>query len=95
MVGWSTVRTLLSFVLQHKLVRRQVDFSNAFVHADLPEGDDIYIEIPETFNSLSSEGELTASECCLKLKKSLYGLRAAPKMWVTELANALKNQGFT
>ena len=35
-----------------------------------------------------------SKELCLKLNKSLYGLKEAPKLWADFLAGALERQGF-
>ena len=51
---------------------RQVDYSNAFVQADID--GDVYCELPTEF-SLADGGK---SEYVLKLKKSSYGLKQAP-----------------
>ena len=94
-VSWATVRSLLAFSLQNNLSTKQVDFSNAFVHAELPEGEDIYVEMPATFNGRSDGETIGAEECVLKHNKSLYGLKQAPLLWCQELTQALKMQGFT
>ena len=50
---------------------RQVDFSNAFVQAELQE--DVYIEVPQGFKDPDGQ------DVVLKLNKSLYGLVQAPR----------------
>ncbi len=61
-VNWSTVRLLL--ILSKALVweTRQVDFSNAFVQAELKE--DVYITMPVMFGGPNSEG---SNELVMKL----------------------------
>ena len=65
-----------------------IDFSNAFVQAKL--NDPVWIHLPRGFHAESSY-----TKTCLKLKKSLYGLSIAPRLWYTHLFKALKECGFT
>ena len=76
--------------LQKDWCIKQIDFSNAFVQADLTRN--IYVSIPAMFKDFSG---LNSSELCLKLNKSLYGLKGAPKLWHDWLAKALVKAGFT
>ena len=59
-----------------------VDFSNAFVQAKL--NNDMFIRLPRGFRGSGSK------KTCLKLKKSLYGLAVAPRLWYQHLWKALK-----
>jgi hypothetical protein len=68
---------------------QQVDFSNAFVQADLNE--EVYIALPDYF--VSNEG-YTRNEVILKLNKSLYGLVQAPMYWYNHLTKVFKDKGF-
>ena len=65
---------------------RQVDFSNAFVHAKMKEN--VYVKLPQTFISKKGPGHV------LKLRKSLYGLVQAPLYWYSHLCKALKRNGL-
>ena len=71
-VQWSTVRLILILVLKFGLETRQVDFNNAFVQADCKE--EVYVECPQGFEPAEGDGNMV-----MKLNKSLYGLRQAPK----------------
>ena len=62
-----------------------MDIHNAFLHSDLHE--DIYIKLPPGFRP-------TKPNVVCKLKKSLYGLRQAPRQWFSKLASALRDYGF-
>jgi hypothetical protein len=66
-----------------------VDFTNAFVQADLK--DPIYVQFPQGFES--SDG-YQASDYCLKLLKSCYGTRIAPKLFYEHLRDRLAELGF-
>ena len=72
-VSWSTIRLVVVFTLTKKWHLICVDFNNAFVHADLK--DPVWIHLPRGYRSKS------ATPTCLRLKKSLYGLSVAPKLW--------------
>ena len=74
-VSWSTVRMLLCLSISQGLHTRQVDFSNAFVQAELKTDEFIYIEVPKGFDYGTNEDD---GEMVLKLKRSLYGLVQAP-----------------
>ena len=52
---------------------------------------DIYISLPQMF---AEHNGIPASELCMKLNKSLYGLREAPKLWNDYLVIALLKAGF-
>jgi hypothetical protein len=97
-VHWNTVRLLLILAAQLGLSTKQVDFTAAFVHADidLPPGfhkmskeeqarQGVYVEMPRGF---AEPGKV------LKLKKNLYGLKQAPRNWVAHLSKNLAEAGF-
>ena len=85
-VQWSTVRLLLTLVLSKGWCTRQVDYTNAFVQADLKE--EVYIEPPRGFQRKDGK------DLILKLFKSLYGLRQAPKSFFTKISEGLMERGF-
>ena len=80
-VSWSTVRTFLVLAMTLKWKTVSVDWANAFVQATLDEP--LWIHIPRGF--IDSAG----ADCCLKLKKSLYGTNVAPRLWWQHLRKAL------
>jgi hypothetical protein len=63
-----------------------VDFSNAFLQADLKEP--VWIHLPRGFRSTHPY------RTCLRLKKSQYGLTVAPHLWWKHLTKALHDMGF-
>ena len=87
--SWNSIRMLTITALQNNWSIQQVDFSNAFVHAPMKRN--VYVSLPQMFKDLNG---IPASELCLKLNKSLYGLKEAPKLWHDFLAQGLKDAGF-
>jgi Reverse transcriptase (RNA-dependent DNA polymerase) len=83
-VDWATVRIILIIAVALGLYTRQIDFRNAFVQSWLPKP--IYLEMPQGFER---PGKV------LKVKKSLYGDKRAPKLWLQHLRAALLRIGFT
>ena len=75
--------------LQKNWVTKQVDFSNAFVQA--PMSREVYVSLPAMF---MDENGIEGKDLVLRLKKSLYGLREAPKLWADFLAKGLYKAGF-
>jgi len=71
-------------LLKHGLT--VADFATAFLNAPLPEDARLAVEPPQ-------EAGLPRDRVWL-LRKSLYGLRGAPKHWQDHLANVLENKGF-
>ena len=87
--SWQSIRMLTIMALQKGWVTKQIDFANAFVHA--PINKDVYVSLPALFDDDESE---ESKALCLKLKKSLYGLRDAPKLWSDFLCKGLIKAGF-
>jgi hypothetical protein len=67
-VTWTIVQILLIMSSILGLATTQVDYTAAFVHADV--GEDVYIEMPKSFGKPG---------IVLKLRKSLYGLKQSPR----------------
>lgn len=69
----------------------QYDVSLAFLYAPVPEGRDIYVNIPYGY-SLVCKNDLNNK--VWKLKKYIYGLKDAPKAWANEHRKVLEKLGF-
>ena len=85
-VAWSTVRMFLVLCLTLGWTTISVDFDSAFVQASLDEP--VWIDIPRGFMSYKN------GPTCLRLKRSLYGLSLAPKLFYLHCLKALKAEGF-
>ena len=85
-VQWSTIRLVLTMILANGWVTRQVDYTNDFTQAEI--GEEVYIEPPKGFQRKDKK------DLVLKLLKSLYGLRQAPKSFFDKLSSGLLERGF-
>ncbi|KAJ1685788.1 hypothetical protein LUZ63_017178 [Rhynchospora breviuscula] len=81
-----SVRTFLAVAVARGWELHQMDVHNAFLHGDLHE--EVYMRLPSGFAS-----KYPGKMC--RLRKSLYGLRQAPRMWFSKLTEALQAYGFT
>ena len=88
--SWSSIRMLTVLALQNNWVTKQIDFSNAFVQAPLDR--DVYVALPPMFDDKCG---LDPKSLCLKLNRSLYGMRDAPKLWNDFLEKGLRRAQFT
>lgn len=80
-----SVRLFLAVAATKNWELHQMDVHNAFLHGDLEE--EVYMRLPPGFSSA------TPGLVC-RLKKSLYGLRQAPRCWFAKLVQALFRYGF-
>lgn len=94
----TTVRTILDVASIQNWHTHQMDVSNAILYGDLPEI--VYMKLSKGYSGLGSRisvnmdlPQLHASLVC-KLKKSLYGLRQAPRLWFSNLSSTLLNMGY-
>ena len=84
-VAWSSVRLFLTLAVTLNWETCSIDFSSAFVQAKLDEP--VWIHLPRGFRSKNDS-------TCLQLKKSLYGLSVAPRLWYEHVVAALLQLGF-
>jgi Reverse transcriptase (RNA-dependent DNA polymerase) len=71
----STVRTLISIIINDGGQLYQLDVKNIFLHGDLLE--EVYVEIPSGFDT-----NQTMDKVCM-LKKLLYGLKQSPRALIS------------
>lgn len=84
-VKMGTIRALLGLVAAKGWEVHQMDVHNAFLHGDLQE--EVYMKLPPGFTHPDP------TKVC-RLRKSLYGLRQAPRCWFDKLTTALTEYGF-
>ena len=87
--SWTSIHMLSILALQKHWITKQIDFSNAFIQAPLDK--DVYVSLPAMFQDTNGADP---KSLCLKLKKSLYDMRDAPKLWNDWLQKALDHCGF-
>ncbi|KAE8710243.1 Adenylate kinase 4 [Hibiscus syriacus] len=87
-VKTTTINVVLSLAVARGWSLRQVDVNNAFLNGEL--GEEVYMVQPPGFERVASDG--TRLVC--RLKKALYGLRQAPRMWYAKLRKFLLELGF-
>jgi hypothetical protein len=87
-VAWSSVRLFLILSLTLGWGTCSIDFSSAFVQANL--ADPVWIHMPRGFKTDQHGDQRT----CLQLVKSLYGLSVAPRLWYEHIREALLKQGL-
>ncbi|KAJ3699335.1 hypothetical protein LUZ61_003040 [Rhynchospora tenuis] len=80
-----SVRTFLAVAAIKGWALHQMDVHNAFLHGDLHE--EVFMRLPPGFSSSKS------GKVC-RLRKSIYGLRQAPRMWFFKLTTTLETYGF-
>ena len=89
-VQWPTIRLLLTLSVMHGLETRQVDYTNAFVQANLKKGEQIFVEIPQYFKSVDG-----FANPVLSLKKALYGSASSPLRFFEHCRDGFLKRGFT
>ncbi|CAI7810228.1 unnamed protein product [Closterium sp. NIES-53] len=80
----TSVRLVLCEAASKNFPLRQIDVSNAFLYADVDA--ELYVEYPHTYP--------TNPPSVCKLKKSLYGIKQAPRLWQQHLNKKLTEVGF-
>ena len=90
MVDATTFRFLISLVIREKLDLWLMDVVTAYLYGPLD--NEIYMKVPEGIqlkNKLS-----TREQHCIKLNKSLYGLKQSGRMWYNRLSEYLVKEGY-
>ena len=80
-----TVKLILVLSRRWNIPARHGDVPNAYVKAEKEEHLDIYMKVPKGMvvdeKELESLGVNSSNNCTLLLKKSLYGLKQAGRLW--------------
>ena len=82
---FAAIRTILALAGLQDLHLHSIDISHAFINGDLDE--EVYMQQPEGF-------DLGSPQKVLRLRKSIYGLKQASRMWYQKLQSVLVEMGF-
>ena len=83
-----SLKMFLANAVQLDLKLSSIDFDGAYLNATLDKA--IYMRVPHGFTDI----EKTVGTKIMKLKKSLYGLKEAGRLWFQMLRQSLKDIGF-
>ena len=89
-VQWTTIRLMFVLEVLLGLKSLQGDVTCAFLHADLEENEKVYVDMPMGFSQYGKNGK----KMCLKLKKTLYGLRQSPRAFWKYITARLQEVGL-
>ena len=89
-VQWTTVRVMMILSAMLNLTTHQADITAAFVHAELPPEEEVYIHQPRGFYEPGTSSDTHV----LRLKRSLYGLKQAPRHFFKYLASHLQKHNL-
>ena len=68
-----------------------VDYTQAFLNAEVREGEQLYAQPPEGWNSkILTDGRRVV----WGVRKAMLGLRTSPRRWQEHLSGKLKERGF-
>ena len=86
-----TFRYLISLTVQNRLSMQLMDIVTAYLYGSLDSN--IYLKVP---NGISIPNPKASHNMyCVKLQKSLYGLKQSGRMWYNQLSEFLKLKGYT
>lgn len=91
----TTVRALLAVAALENWITLQVNVTNAFLHGGLEEL--VYMNLHQGYSGIGSKIQKDQSShagtsqlrLVCRLKKSLYGLRQAPRQWFSKISVTL------
>jgi len=84
--NWGSLRLILAVSVMFDWVTANIDFTNAFVQADMDRP--TWIHMPRGFRSTNGPNT------CLRLLKSLYGTSRGPRLWFEFLSRGLRKLGL-
>ena len=94
----STVKVILALAVIWGVPVKHGDISNAYVKADKEAHLEILLQVPQAMtigqDALKMVGAATKKEVVLQLRKSLYGLKQAGRLWGQLLHARLLEAGF-
>lgn len=82
-----SIRLILAYALECSFFHKRYDVSSAFLFAEVPENESIFIEPPAEWN--------LPPKWSFKLLKMLYGLVQASRTWALHIAGKFKKHNYT
>jgi hypothetical protein len=86
-VNWYSIRLFLIISILRGWETRQIYFVLAFLQADVE--CDLHMEVPVGFDLKGKKKEI-----CLKLRKNMYGMKQAGRVWNKHVKRGLTKLGF-
>lgn len=87
-VSLTALRVLLAMAAQQDMNVKQLDVDSAYLYGRLDE--EIYLEQPEGFRQTGGDG----GRLVCRLRKAIYGLKQAGRVWWKLIDSELKSIGF-
>ena len=87
----TTFRYLISLAVQNRLSMQLMDVVTAYLYGSLDS--DIYMKVPDGISVPNKNAK--RNMYCVKLNKSLYGLRQSGRMWYNRLSEFLLQKGYS
>ena len=89
-VQWTMIRLMLILECVLDLKSKQGDVTCAFLHAELPPEEKVYLEMPRGFKQYGKNKRAKV----LSLKRTLYGLKQSPRAFWKYMAEKLELCGM-
>jgi hypothetical protein len=89
-ISGMTFRYLISLAVQNHLSMQLMDVVTAYLYGSLDS--DIYMKVPDGIQILNPNAN--RNMYCIKLQKSLYGLKQSGRMWYNQLSEFLLKKGY-
>ena len=87
-VSLTSLRCVLAIAASSDMHLRQLDVNTAFLYGNLDE--ELYLEQPEGFERVGVNGQ----KMTCRLRKAIYGLKQAGRVWWRQIDDFLKASGF-
>ena len=87
-IDFTNLRVVLACALSRGGIVHQLDVKTAFLNGKLDEKEEVYVRPPPGIDFGLQEGEV------LKLRRALYGLKRAPRIWSKTWSDAVASLGY-
>lgn len=96
--SYATIRTLLALGVELDCEIEQFDIETAYLNSTLEE-QDIYLRLPEGYDELLNKlheksPNISKGKRCLRLKKTIYGLKQSGRKWNNLFVKKMKTYGY-